>query len=239
MLPRRTRSPNLLGRCHPDGTQTFNRFPPRNRYAGSRIPTAGGRSRTYSLRPMCYLCSEGGTVAQTCPAIRKQPSRRPPPMPTRPIDRLMFAQGNCCFFCRQPLPKEQASVEHLVASSRGGSNADENCVACCATVNRLLGSMSVKDKFQVVLNHQGKFRCPNGVGSPRPAVEPARLPEIVTPLSVTVPPKPVAPPEPAVRPAMAAPTKVVAPVRASTSPPEPSPDHLAWCRTSSSKSLRT
>lgn len=77
----------------------------------------------------------------------------------------MFVQGGLCFFCKQPLPKTEASVEHLFASANGGSNSDENCVACCKAVNRLLGSMSLKEKFQVVLNQKGQFKCPNGVGS--------------------------------------------------------------------------
>ncbi len=87
-------------------------------------------------------------------------------MPTKPLDRLMFAQGNLCFFCKQPLAKEAASVEHLVASANGGTNADDNCVACCKTMNRLLGSMSVKQKFEVVLNQNGQFKCPNGKAKP-------------------------------------------------------------------------
>ncbi|MFN4263332.1 MAG: HNH endonuclease [Thioalkalivibrionaceae bacterium] len=86
-------------------------------------------------------------------------------MPTKPLDRLMFAQGGLCFFCKQPLPKSEASVEHLVASANGGSNNDENCVACCKAVNALLGSMSLKEKIQVVLNQKGQFKCPNGAGA--------------------------------------------------------------------------
>ena len=86
-------------------------------------------------------------------------------MPTKPIDRLMFAQGGLCFFCSMPLPKAEASVEHLVASARAGSNSDDNCVACCKTMNGLLGIMSLKEKIRVVLNQNGKFVCPNGVSS--------------------------------------------------------------------------
>lgn len=89
----------------------------------------------------------------------------------------MFVQGGLCFFCKQPLPKAEASVEHLFASANGGSNIDENCVACCKAVNALLGSMSLKEKFQVVLNQKGQFKCPNGAGA------------------VKVPPQPKAPPK--------------------------------------------
>jgi len=76
----------------------------------------------------------------------------------------MFAQGGLCFFCNMPLPKTEASVEHLVPSSRAGSNSDDNCVACCKAVNALFGSMSLKEKIRVVLNQKGNFSCPNGAG---------------------------------------------------------------------------
>lgn len=89
-------------------------------------------------------------------------------MPTKQLDRLIFAQGNLCFFCRQPLPKAEASVEHLFAKANGGDNLDENCVACCKAINTLLGSMSLKEKFQVTLNQKGNFKCPNGSGSTKP-----------------------------------------------------------------------
>jgi len=82
-------------------------------------------------------------------------------MPTKPLERLMFAQGGLCFFCKKSLAKIEASVEHLVASANGGRNDDENCVACCKAINALLGSMSLKEKIQVVLNQRGHFKCPN------------------------------------------------------------------------------
>ncbi len=82
-------------------------------------------------------------------------------MPTRPLDRLLFAQGGLCFFCKQPLSAADATVEHLVASANGGHNADDNCVACCRSLNTLLGSMSLKEKIQVFLNQKGTFKCPN------------------------------------------------------------------------------
>jgi hypothetical protein len=77
----------------------------------------------------------------------------------------MFVQGGLCFFCKQPLSKADASVEHLLASANAGNNHDDNCVACCKSFNALLGSMSLKEKFQVVLNQKGQFRCPNSDGS--------------------------------------------------------------------------
>jgi hypothetical protein len=97
-------------------------------------------------------------------------------MPTKPLDRLMFAQGGLCFFCRKLLPQGEASVEHLVASANGGDNNDENRVACCKALNALLGSMSLKEKVQLVLNQRGEFKCPNETGVRKPVASnaPAR-----------------------------------------------------------------
>jgi hypothetical protein len=86
-------------------------------------------------------------------------------MPTKPIERLMFAQGGQCFFCRKALQSADASVEHLVALTHGGHDNDENCVACCVSLNRLFGRMSLKEKLQIVLNQKGGFRCPAGITS--------------------------------------------------------------------------
>ena len=94
-------------------------------------------------------------------------------MPTKPLDRLMFAQGRRCFFCDQPLLQSDASVEHLVASANGGSNGDDNCVACCMALNALFGSMSLKEKIQLVLKQKGDFKCPNGAGARKAAVSDA------------------------------------------------------------------
>src|SRR5512145_76431 len=91
-------------------------------------------------------------------------------MPTKPLDRLLFTQGGVCFFCREPLPQSEASVEHLVASANGGGNGDDNCVACCKALNALFGSMSLKEKIQLVLNQKGHFKCPNKAGARKAAV---------------------------------------------------------------------
>lgn len=81
-------------------------------------------------------------------------------MRTHPLDRLLFAQGGECFFCRQPLPREQASIEHLVATTHGGKDNDENLVACCQALNALFGRMSLKEKLAVILKQKGAFQCP-------------------------------------------------------------------------------
>lgn len=89
-------------------------------------------------------------------------------MPTKPIERLLFAQGGSCFFCRNTLPKAEASVEHLVPLTHGGRDNDENCVACCKGLNNLFGRISLKEKFQIVLNQKGTFVCPAGIATSSP-----------------------------------------------------------------------
>lgn len=84
---------------------------------------------------------------------------------TTHLERLLFSQGGQCFFCRKPLPKTEASVEHLVASANGGTSEDGNCIACCKALNHLLGSKSIKEKLQIVLNQRGNFQCPGNVSA--------------------------------------------------------------------------
>ena len=81
-------------------------------------------------------------------------------MSTKPLDRLLFIQGQSCFFCKQDIPRGEASAEHLVAVTHGGKDNDENCVACCKALNTLFGRMSLKEKIQICLNQKGKFVCP-------------------------------------------------------------------------------
>jgi hypothetical protein len=100
-------------------------------------------------------------------------------MSTKPLDRLLFAQGGVCFFRKQALPRSDASVEHLLAVSRGGGNTDENRVACCKTLNALLGSMSLKEKFQVLLNQKGVFSCPNRIDGANAAESVGAIPNLV------------------------------------------------------------
>ena len=95
-------------------------------------------------------------------------------MPTKPIERLMFAQGGRCFFCAKALTKAEASVEHLVALTHGGKDGDENCVACCKSLNTLFGRMSLKEKLVIMLNQKGSFKCPAGTVSHPALATPAQ-----------------------------------------------------------------
>ena len=75
------------------------------------------------------------------------------------LQRLLILQGHKCFFCGHRIPDGQASVEHLHALSNNGKTSDDNSVVCCKDVNTALGNLSVKKKFEVVLNHKGASAC--------------------------------------------------------------------------------
>ena len=78
------------------------------------------------------------------------------------IDRLLLFQGNRCFFCDETIPEGEASIEHLVHSSNGGSNDDDNCVVCCKTLNSAFGNRPYKEKLRAIVSHRGNFICPRG-----------------------------------------------------------------------------
>lgn len=76
------------------------------------------------------------------------------------LDKLLFVQGNACFFCKKPLSKANASVEHLLSKAKGGTNEDGNCVACCKGLNAIFADLPLKAKMEIVLNQRGNFLCP-------------------------------------------------------------------------------
>ena len=83
------------------------------------------------------------------------------------LQRLLFLQGQRCFFCEQPISSGEASIQHLAALGNGGTNADDNCVVCCSAVNAMLGNLTVKEKIQVSLRHRGAFVCPRAATGDR------------------------------------------------------------------------
>ena len=76
---------------------------------------------------------------------------------------LYLREGGKCFYCRNHIKPGNASIEHIIPKSKGGTDSSENMVLTCKTLNCLLGNSSVKEKMQVILNQvdqNGGFRCP-------------------------------------------------------------------------------
>lgn len=109
-----------------------------------------------------------GTDKPAAPPPPPQPKRRPPAAPDggpkrEPLTKLgkmLYRQQGRCFFCGQPLREEEASIEHLLAKSRGGTSTEDNEVVCHATLNDAFGDIGLKEKFSFVLKAAGAFKCP-------------------------------------------------------------------------------
>ena len=78
------------------------------------------------------------------------------------LQRMLYLQSGLCFFCREPLKEEEASIEHLNPKARGGTSTTDNEVVCHSSLNEAFGCMDLKEKFDFVLKSAGSFKCPKG-----------------------------------------------------------------------------
>lgn len=61
-------------------------------------------------------------------------------------DKLYDEQGGKCFYCKKPVRKENATLDHIIPLSRGGYNKRKNYVMACDSCNNEKGSMT-KDEY--------------------------------------------------------------------------------------------
>lgn len=66
------------------------------------------------------------------------------------IRALLDQQGGRCFYCRQELGEEDASLDHLVPLSAGGLSSSENLVVCCRPVNYFFGNVLASIKMRIL-----------------------------------------------------------------------------------------
>jgi 5-methylcytosine-specific restriction endonuclease McrA len=76
------------------------------------------------------------------------------------LTKMLYLQSGRCFFCREPLKEEDASIEHLNPKSRGGTSTEDNEVVCHRSLNETFGSLDLKSKFAFVLWSGGSLKCP-------------------------------------------------------------------------------
>ncbi len=106
------------------------------------------------------LEAKAASPAKPVTPAKPQPVAKQPAAKVTKLDKLLYLQNGKCFFCGKVLAKAEASVEHLLPKSKGGTDADGNVVACCVTLNRTFGNMELRDKVRFVLEQKGDFRCP-------------------------------------------------------------------------------
>ena len=76
------------------------------------------------------------------------------------LRRLHFIQGGQCFYCRQDLNLDEATLDHIIPKSLGGSDSIDNLACCCKSINQLFANMPVKIKLDSILQWQGAVSCP-------------------------------------------------------------------------------
>lgn len=54
--------------------------------------------------------------------------------------RIRERDGFVCFYCREP----STTIDHLLATSAGGTNDESNLVGCCRECNLMKGNMSAR-----------------------------------------------------------------------------------------------
>lgn len=97
-------------------------------------------------------------AADVAPSV--VPSPVPKPKVLSKLSKMLYLQSGRCFFCGEPLREEDASIEHLNPTSKGGTRTEDNEVVCHATLNETFGNMDLKRKFEFTLKAAGKFKCP-------------------------------------------------------------------------------
>ena len=100
------------------------------------------------------------------------------------LEKYLYLQHGKCFYCREDLALEDASIEHLNPTSKGGTKTENNEVACCATVNHTFGDMDLKRKFEFILKSSTNFKCPKKKQKSKKSIVPKRN---KTPTSTTTP----------------------------------------------------
>ncbi len=97
---------------------------------------------------------------EVVPAGTPHPPAVEKPKALSKLGKMLYLQSGRCFFCGEPLREEDASIEHLNPTSKGGTRTEDNEVVCHATLNATFGSLDLKRKFEFTLKAAGKFKCP-------------------------------------------------------------------------------
>jgi len=66
-----------------------------------------------------------------------------PPITKATRDMVWERDGGCCYLCKLPVPREQLSIEHVIALANGGTNHPDNLRAACRGCNSRKGARTV------------------------------------------------------------------------------------------------
>ncbi len=66
------------------------------------------------------------------------------------LNTLLFNQGGKCFYCNAVLNIEEASIDHVIPQSKGGTDNVDNLIVCCKYANQAFKDYSPKHKMAVI-----------------------------------------------------------------------------------------
>ena len=66
------------------------------------------------------------------------------------LNALLFNQGGKCFYCDAILDINEATIEHVIPQSKGGTSNLDNLVICCKYANHAFRDYSPKQKMAVI-----------------------------------------------------------------------------------------
>jgi len=66
------------------------------------------------------------------------------------LNTLLFNQGGKCFYCEAVLDINEATIDHVIPQSKGGTNNLDNLVICCKYANHAFRDYSPKQKMAVI-----------------------------------------------------------------------------------------
>ena len=75
------------------------------------------------------------------------------------LKQLLLLRGGKCFYCRGTLTLTRASLEHVLPSSKGGTEELDNLCVCCREINQLLADLPPKTKIDMLLKSQPINSC--------------------------------------------------------------------------------
>ncbi len=94
------------------------------------------------------------------PDAKQQLNSVQKPKANSKLQKLLYLQHGCCFFCGEKLSPSNASIEHLNPKAKGGTSTEDNEVVCHLSLNQTFGSMDLRRKFEFILRQKGVFKCP-------------------------------------------------------------------------------
>ena len=81
---------------------------------------------------------------------------------------ILSRDGDLCFFCAEPMPPWDVTIEHLVAKNKGGPDHTDNLVLAHEACNQRVGSMPLIRKIKIY--HESRKKKEGAHGSSLPSI---------------------------------------------------------------------